>query len=49
MKQSAWQAPLTHTSPLPQLVPVAAADHAVVDALGVHTWQAFAGFVAPEP
>jgi hypothetical protein len=47
MKQSALHAPLTHTSPLPQLVPVAAVDQFVVDDDGVHTWHAFAGFVAP--
>jgi hypothetical protein len=47
MKQSARHDPLTHTSPLPQLVPAAASDQAVVDALGAQTWQAFAGLVVP--
>jgi hypothetical protein len=34
--------PSLHTVPLPWF------DHAVVDALAVQTWQAFAGFTVPE-
>ena len=48
MSHSETQPPLTQISPAPQLVPVAALDHALVDAPAVHTWQAFAGFVTPE-
>jgi hypothetical protein len=35
------------TMPLPQLVPVGAVDHAVVDVVGVHTRQALFGLSAP--
>ena len=49
MSQSATHAPLTQISPAAQLAPVAAFDQAVVEELGVHTWQAFAGFTAPVP
>jgi hypothetical protein len=48
MSQSATHAPLTQISPLAQPVPVAALDHAEVEELGVHTWQAFDGFTVPE-
>src|SRR5580704_10152149 len=47
MKQSATQAPLLHTSPAPQLVPLGSLDHVVVEVAGVQTWQAFAGFTVP--
>jgi hypothetical protein len=43
MKQSAMQAPEEQTSPLPQLAPFAAFDHAVVELAGVQTRHAFAG------
>jgi hypothetical protein len=33
---------LSHTWPAPQLVPLAWFDHALVDVVGVQTWQAFA-------
>ncbi len=47
MKQSATHAPLLHTSPAAQAVPLGSLDHVVVDVAGVHTWQAFAGFTVP--
>jgi hypothetical protein len=44
----AWQVSLcVHALPSSHAVPFAALDHAVVEAAGVHTWQAFAGFAAP--
>ena len=48
MKQSATQAPAEQTSPLAQLAPFAALDHAVVELAGVQTWHAFDGFAVPD-
>jgi hypothetical protein len=48
MKQSAMQAPEEHTSPVPHVVPFAAFVQMVVELAGAQTWQAFAGFVAPD-
>ena len=47
MMHSARHAPPAQTSPAPQLVPVAAFDHAPVDDDGAQTRQAFAGSAAP--
>jgi len=47
MTQPAPQPPLKQTLPAPQLMPLGSADHMVVESEGVHTWQGFAGFVAP--
>ena len=47
MKQSAVQAPLLHTSPAAQLVPLGSFDQVVVEVAGAHTWQALAGFTVP--
>src|ERR1700678_3499871 len=47
MKQSAMQAPLLHTSPGAQLVPLGSFEYVVVEVAGVQTWQAFAGFTVP--
>jgi hypothetical protein len=49
MKQSAAHAPVPlHTPSTPQLVPAGSLLHIVVDELGAQTWQAFAGFTAPD-
>jgi hypothetical protein len=48
MKQSDAHAPPAHTWPAPQLVPLATFDQALVDALGVQSWQAFAGLRVPD-
>ena len=48
MKHPLLQAPLEQSLPPPQLLPSAALDQALVDALGVHTWQAFAGLTVPD-
>jgi hypothetical protein len=48
MKQSATHAPLLHTSvPPPQLVPSVTLDQAVLEAPGMQTWHALAGFDVP--
>src|SRR5580698_5926362 len=47
MKQSVTQAPLLHTLPLAQLVPLGSFEYVVVEVAGVQTWQAFAGFTVP--
>jgi hypothetical protein len=49
------QVPAVQTSfdvqrlPSSQVVPSVALDHAVVEVAGVHTWQALAGLMVPEP
>jgi hypothetical protein len=48
MKQSATQVPALHTTPVPQLVPSGSLVQVVVEVMGAHTWQAFAGFAVPE-
>jgi hypothetical protein len=40
---------LSHTTPVPQLVPLAWFDHALVDELGVQTWQALPPAVLSVP
>jgi hypothetical protein len=47
MKQPDPQLPALHTSPTPQLVPVATLLHAVVLVAGWQLWHAVLGFSVP--